>query len=70
MHPCKGIFLSCNPNTSLRPLYIFPVQVLLQHLIIVQISIQSSYNWKIQKQFKYAFYIFRMIWKYLDMFKR
>lgn len=32
MHPCQGIFLSSNPDPSLRPLYIFPVQIFLQYL--------------------------------------
>ncbi|WVZ13557.1 hypothetical protein V8G54_011123 [Vigna mungo] len=32
MHPSKSIFLFSNPNTSLGPLYIFPVQAFLEHL--------------------------------------
>jgi len=32
MYPSKGIFLSSNPNTSLGPLYIFPVQAFFKHL--------------------------------------
>lgn len=91
MHPCKGIFLSCNPNTSLRPLYIFPVQNFLQHLIrkrkysifnsiMIQLKIRNSLNgWVTMvgggKFFMEIIYVqveikWRMIWKYLNMFKR